>query len=479
MLLLGGTGLMGRLIGIHLTQCGYAVHCVGIEPADTTIGLGYPCHYHEWDGGSELPDSILDNVSTVINLAGHPLAAKRWGVRQRSQILQSRVKATEVAVDAATRCQAELLIQTSTTDFYGDCKGAEVDETSAVGRGYWPRSVARWERSAAHLDPRIRLVTLRTGKVMSLLGGLLLKKLKSYSFNWGAPDTSADSYFGWIHGEDLGRIVKAIIEDDRWTGIVNATAPEPATKAAFHRELCRYYGSMLRFPAPLWLKRLTFGRIVEKNAFSSKPIPKKAHELGFKFNHSTIESALKDFLDLKNPDCMFIALTQWVPQPPRAVWNYFRDSRNWPDLNPKSHALAPKEYSPRYAAEGEEFEFDLTLHNIYTSTWTMKHINRKPFEYTECIMQKGVFEVWEQSQRFTEVAGGTRIDDIMRYRFPLGSLMQCLGYYAAIPTYNMIFAHRMQTVAKALGPSKEDGQGQKNIDPKKGQEVSQEKGQAS
>ena len=67
----------------------------------------------------------------------------------------------------------------------------------------------------------------------------------------------------WIHPEDLVGTMLAALDDERWSGPVNATAPEPVS----NRELSRALGRALHRPALLPVPgpalRLLYGEMAQ------------------------------------------------------------------------------------------------------------------------------------------------------------------------------------------------------------------------
>ena len=57
----------------------------------------------------------------------------------------------------------------------------------------------------------------------------------------------------WIHRSDLCALILRSLEDQGWSGVINAVAPQPVTMADFSRELGRCLGrpSLLPVPGPV------------------------------------------------------------------------------------------------------------------------------------------------------------------------------------------------------------------------------------
>lgn len=60
-------------------------------------------------------------------------------------------------------------------------------------------------------------------------------------------------------------------------------------------------------------------------------------------------------------------------------------------------------------------------------------------------------EMLEMTSWYTEVAGGMRVDEMMRYQFPGGALMNPISYLFAIPVNKTIFDHRLRFLQKTFG----------------------------
>lgn len=455
-LLIGGTGFLGKLVGMHLTEHGYTVTTVALEDPSDFISLGYPCTYHQWDGVSLLPDEALvqdgQTIDIVINLAGDPLSSDRWLARKRKAIVESRIRAVEVAVDAANRCQAKTLIQASSLDYYGDAGGEEVTEDSPVGRGFWPEAIARWERAASTLNAVTRLVVLRIGEVYSLFGGTFRERHIWYCMRVGAPIVDRRRFLGWIHSRDFTRLVQQTIEDASFEGPINATAPEPCSYAELHREFCRYYPGFLRLPVPYWVKRLVFGREMVKTRFNRRPLPIKALKREFEFEYPTIASCMAELLDRNVPRSFYHTRNLWLPTTVEEYWEFMEKAENWPGLNPASFRMVLQDCSKnKRIGEGVDFSFDLYFFGFIKSTWAMKHVNLKKPHFAQSITQEGSMEMLEMTSWYTEVAGGMRVDEMMRYQFPGGALMNPISYLFAIPVNKTIFDHRLRFLQKTFG----------------------------
>ena len=99
-----------------------------------------------WDGRTASDwIAYFDGADAVINLAGENIAAKRWTVARKQEIISSRVDATRAIVNAISRVQKKpsILINVSAVGYYGDVPDLELTEASVRGEGFLAETAAR------------------------------------------------------------------------------------------------------------------------------------------------------------------------------------------------------------------------------------------------------------------------------------------------------------------------------------------------
>ncbi|MGK3373522.1 NAD-dependent epimerase/dehydratase family protein, partial [Citrobacter youngae] len=125
-LITGGTGLIGRHLIPRLLELGHQITVVTRTPdkarqiLDSRVTL--------WKGLEEQQN--LDGVDAVINLAGEPIADKRWSAEQKERLCQSRWGITQKLVDLikVSNTPPAVLISGSATGYYGDLGEVVVTE---------------------------------------------------------------------------------------------------------------------------------------------------------------------------------------------------------------------------------------------------------------------------------------------------------------------------------------------------------------
>jgi len=299
----GATGLIGpRLINaLRERDGGCQVSVLTRDPERAHERLG-DVDAVAWDPMSgPAPVEALRGRSAVINLAGEPIA-QRWNANARQAIRDSRVLGTRnllAGLEAAGQDgeRPSVLISSSATGYYGPHGEEPLDEDAPAGSDFLARVCAEWEAEARRAgELGMRSVQLRTGVVLDASGGALAKMLPPFRLGVGGPVAGGRQYISWVHPDDLLGIMLAALDDERWSGPVNGTAPEPVS----NREFSRVLGRVLRRPAfapvPGAALRLLYGEMAEIVTSGARVVPAKALVLGYDFSQPRLEQALRSAL---------------------------------------------------------------------------------------------------------------------------------------------------------------------------------------
>ncbi len=317
----GGTGFIGRYLTESMLSLGHTVIVLtrshnprlpgGAISAFWTGGECRSAAGHIPPGRStEAADSspegvpgwwnVLDGADAVVNLAGEPIAARRWNTSQKERILQSRVLSTRTLIDALSRVKQKprVLVSGSAVGYYGPRCDEEVTESDGPGRDFLSSVCMAWEENALLADKLgIRVVLLRTGLVLGADGGALPRLLLPFRFFAGGPLGSGKQWMPWIHIEDMVGIINFLINQDNARGPVNATGPIPVTNYHFSRIIGRVIGRPSWLPVPGTLLRLVLGEMAGPLLLcGQRVVPVRALELGYRFRHSELEPALRSIL---------------------------------------------------------------------------------------------------------------------------------------------------------------------------------------
>jgi uncharacterized protein (TIGR01777 family) len=252
---------------------------------------------HETRRLARVVDGHVDAASiewadAVVNLSGAPTSRLPWTRRYVGLMLSSRLDTTNAiarAINAASSKPA-VLVNAAGIAYYGDRPGEELTEQSTKGDGLLSDLVAAWE-TAAH-GAATRVVTLRTGLVTGH-GGAFTPLAPLTRLGLGARYGSGRQYWPWISVHDTAAAIVHLLASGV-SGPVNIVGPTPATAAEVTRTLAR---AMLRphvFAIPAWLVRLVLGTGgTELLLLDQRAVPGKLLADGFRFEHETIESAIR------------------------------------------------------------------------------------------------------------------------------------------------------------------------------------------
>ncbi len=256
--------------------------------------------WHAWEPTLERPPAeAFDGVDAVVNLQGEKIN-QRWTDDAKRRIMESRRTGTRnlIGTIVGLKGKPKVLVNQSAIGFYGDRGDAMVDESADSGEGYDAEVVREWEASAREAEGTdVRLVVVRTGHVLDSGGGLLAELLPPFKLGVGGPLAGGRQYMSWIHIDDEVGILLWAIDNEKVSGTVNATAPNPVT----NRELSKAIGRALHRPAsmpvPGFVLDLKFGG--EFGAVlrgGQRVMPRRALDLGYEFRHTDIDEALKSLL---------------------------------------------------------------------------------------------------------------------------------------------------------------------------------------
>lgn len=255
--------------------------------------VGYnPLESGEWQ-------QSLSGCDAVVNLAGEPIAEKRWTPAQKKVILESRQLATQKIVEAINQAEVkpQVLVNASAIGYYGTSETAKFDETSPAGTDFLAQVCTAWEAAAQAVTASgTRLVILRFGIVLGENGGALAKMLAPFSAFVGGPIGSGKQWFSWIHRDDLVKLIISSIVNPQMQGVYNATAPNPVTMQEFAQTL----GAVMSRPSWLPVPNFALEALLGEGALvvleGQKVIPTQTLAQGFNYQYPTLKPALSSIL---------------------------------------------------------------------------------------------------------------------------------------------------------------------------------------
>jgi uncharacterized protein (TIGR01777 family) len=300
----GATGLIGsRLVtALQVKDADVTVLSRNPKRAEDEFGaseMATPVEAVKWDLLSEpAPAEALAGRDAVVHLAGENVA-QRWTGKAKRAIRASRVTGTRNLLAGLGQAEPRphLLISASATGYYGAHGEEPLDEDAPAGKDFLAEVCAAWEaeaRKASELG--MRVVNLRTGVVLDRKGGALGKMLTPFRLGVGGPVAGGRQYISWIHGDDLVGMMVVALEDERWSGPINATAPEPVTNRDFSRVLGRALHRPSLLPVPGVALRLLYGEMAEIVTTGARVLPARPLVLDYRFRHPRLDEALRSVL---------------------------------------------------------------------------------------------------------------------------------------------------------------------------------------
>ena len=300
LLLLGCSGFVGRELVPLLLERGHELTVVSRRsaPLASCGGEGLRClqadpsRAESWKDG-ELA-AALAAAEGVVNLAGEPIAEKRWSPHQRQLLRSSRLDTTSALVEAmaALETPPAVLVSGSAIGYYGTSEEQRFSEASPAGQDVLAELCHDWEAAALAAPASVRVVRVRIGIVLGPDGGALARMLPVFRAGLGGPIGSGRQWMSWIHRRDLCRLIATALEDPAWSGAYNAVAPEPVRMKDFASTLGRVLGrpSLLPVPAPVLQVVLGDGAMVVLEG--QQVLPERLQQQGFGFTYPDLSAAL-------------------------------------------------------------------------------------------------------------------------------------------------------------------------------------------
>jgi uncharacterized protein len=281
----GATGTIGQEVVRQLQARDDDVVAVSRDPASAGMQA------MSWDALD------LSGFDGVIHLAGSPID-QRWTDEGKKRIRESRVDSTRKAVDALRSAEPrpQVLVSQSAEGYYprGD---APVREDSPPGSGFLSETVQAWEAEARRAEELgVRVVTARTGVVLSRNGGALPKMLTPFKFGVGGPVAGGAQPFPWIHVGDAAGALIFLLDTAAASGPVNVVAPDRHTNKTFTKTLGKTIKRPTVFPVPSFAIKMLYGEMGSTVTQGSNPDPSKLEQLGYRYDKPQLDDALRSEL---------------------------------------------------------------------------------------------------------------------------------------------------------------------------------------
>ena len=295
-LITGATGLIGNELVKLLLAKNHSVNYLTTSMSKIVSKPNYQGFY--WNPQqSKIDENCIYEVDVIVHLAGANIA-KRWTNTYKQEIIESRILSSELLYNLVRKTpnQVKQFVSASGTAIYPESFDKVYDETTKETEdSFLSNVVKKWEESANRFQVLgLKVCKLRTGIVLSNLGGALPEMIKPIKMCFGAAMGNGKQIQSWIHINDLVAMYLFAIEN-QLEGVYNAVTPNPIS----NQELTTFIAKTVKKPLflpniPQFVMKLLLGEM-SYLLFSSKNLsPQKIIDNGFQFQFSKIKEALAD-----------------------------------------------------------------------------------------------------------------------------------------------------------------------------------------
>ncbi len=302
----GGSGHLGDILLQHFQT---KKHEVRVLTRSKSVSLPYITWNVKTLGKWQ---NEIDGSDVVINLAGRSVNC-RYHSKNLKEMMDSRVNSTHILGQAISKAKKppKLWLQMSTATIYAHSFDKDNDEYTGIIGGnepnvpdYWSYSIEiakAWEKALIKFKtPFTRKIIMRTAMVMSTSKKGVFNVLLSLTrMRLGGAINGGQQYVSWIHASDFIRAIEFFITKEDIKGIVNLSSPKPIKQLNFMASLRSAWGIRIGLPATRWMAEVgafflrTDTELILK---SRRVVPTKLINLGFKFEFSSWESAVKNLV---------------------------------------------------------------------------------------------------------------------------------------------------------------------------------------
>ncbi len=297
LLITGGTGTIGKEIINLALKDGVDVNVLTRNKNLNSKRKGLK--YFFWDPEKEIIDyKCFDEIDTVINLAGFNVF-NYWTKKNKSKILNSRLKSTEFILDEINKKKIKLrsfisasgiqAYKNSYSNYYTE-NDSESDKNSFLNKVVvnWESKVLEYER----IMPFTSFSIMRVGLILSNEGGLYKVSKKIARFYLLSPIGNGKQWQSWIHVNDAAR---AFIRSSKeyWKGTYNLVTPNPVTQKMMLKSIAKSVNRKIVIPnISIKLAYLLLGEVTQILNSSQKVKPLMLSQKNFKYNFSNLDQAI-------------------------------------------------------------------------------------------------------------------------------------------------------------------------------------------
>jgi len=293
-LITGATGLIGKKLVKLLLANSHSINYLTTSKSKILKKANYQGFYWNPQEG-KIDENCIYNVDVIIHLAGANIA-NRWTNAYKQEIIESRTLSSELLFNLVRKNsnQIKQFISASGTAIYPESFSKVYDETATESEdSFLSNVVKRWEESVTVFQVLgTKVCKIRTGIVLSNVGGALPEMVKPIKMGFGAAMGNGKQIQSWIHIDDLVALYYFAVEN-HLEGIYNAVTQNPVS----NQELTTVIAQTLKKPLflpniPQFIMKLLLGEM-SYLLFSSKNLSsQKIIDVGFQFQFPEIKKAI-------------------------------------------------------------------------------------------------------------------------------------------------------------------------------------------
>lgn len=302
-LISGGTGLVGTNLTRHLLDRKH--EAIILTREKNRVSDNPKISYSFWDTKKGILDAdVIKKADHIIHLAGAGVMDKKWTEAYKKEIVDSRTTSTALFIKALKENEnkVQTFVSASAIGYYGEDSKPLIRkegfiETDLPSADFLGETCVRWEASSEPVKSLgIKLVKLRTGIVLANEGGALKEYKLPLKFGFATIFGNGKQAVSWIHIDDLCRMYCDAFEQDYFSGVYNATAPEIVSQ----KKMVTTYGEKLKnkfytpIHVPMFALKLLLGQRSVEILKSATVCSKKVKTEGFTFLYPTLDAALEE-----------------------------------------------------------------------------------------------------------------------------------------------------------------------------------------
>lgn len=290
----GGTGFVGKALIKRLTELEHEVFVLTRSPQQFVNEKNIT--YIGWLMDGTNPAKELKQIDVMINLAGESIN-NRWSDKGKKRILQSRLDATKQvrSILDELELKPKLLINASAIGYYGtSLTDTFTEENEEPGSDFLATTVQQWEEQAKQVELNgIRTCLCRFGIILDGKEGALPKMALPYKFFVGGTVGTGIQWMSWIHLDDVVNALLFIIDNEKISGPVNFTAPNPVQMKELGHSIAKALHRPHWMPAPGFALKAVLGEMSLLVLEGQRVLPQKLQHGGYQFQYTDIDQALQ------------------------------------------------------------------------------------------------------------------------------------------------------------------------------------------